>query len=186
MKILFLDLEDTVITPVTNGWWDFEVINKTTISQVIEDFKPDKIELFSFAVHDQKQKSLFEKHTKKYIQDILKIELSLVPTVDEDIIPACCKQKGLAPSCVSFMEAGDFWGKDLAWWLYLQQNYSHHSSLQALLLDDALKTQKFETSNITAHCINIDELRLNYEKVFPNSLTTYTTPLSTGVKQLKM
>ena len=46
MKHLFLDLEDTVITPVIDGWHLFEIINQDKIQTVINRFEPNFIDIF--------------------------------------------------------------------------------------------------------------------------------------------
>lgn len=161
---LFLDLEDTIITPVVNGWHDFDIINLNKITELIEEVKPDLISIFSFAIWDNYQLQLFEKHTRKHIERVINRKLSLIPTVEE-IIAACCKMKGITNAqTVTFADASDFWSKHEAFRLYVRKNFLHTWSdwqreINVILLDDAVWDENFTWPDIhvSGKIINIDK-----------------------------
>lgn len=142
MKHLFLDLEDTVILPVVNGWQNTELINIDLVREVIRAFKPDSVSLFSFAIHNKQELEGFEKFIRKPLQDAIGRSIARTPTMDDDIIPLCAKAMRLHPSKVAFMDAVDFWSKHQAFRLYISQIFGLHwkewqRKTEVLLLDDA-------------------------------------------------
>ncbi len=146
---LFLDLEDTIITPVVNGWADFELINVDKIRSVIEEFAPNSVNLFSFAVWDQHQLALFEQHTLPHIERVLELKISHKPTVDDHIIPACCRQTGTHPSTVEFHDASAFWGKHQSFRLFVRDFFKNkQGDHHVLLLDDAVWDEDWEWHDV--------------------------------------
>lgn len=146
---LFLDLEDTIITPVYRGWHIFDLINVQKIKDIITEFRPDFVNLFSFAIWDQTQLGLFEKHTMPHIERELGIKFSNKFTVDDHIIPACCRQTKIHPSTVDFQEASAFWGKHNSFRLFVRDFFTdskgdHH----VLLLDDVVWDEDWEWPDI--------------------------------------
>lgn len=161
MKVLHLDLEDTIIEPVSNGWFNTRLMNVDKVKTVIDKFQPDEVHVFSFAVWDPRQLALFNMGTRERIERVLGVKIVAVPTVDEDIVPACCAVLGLSPTTVTFQEVSDFWGKDGAFKLYLRHIYKNNSTpLEVLLLDDAVYNETFEYPNINVkgQIVNILEL----------------------------
>jgi hypothetical protein len=161
MNILFLDLEDTVIEPVPNGWANTHMINTDKIEKFIVDKNITDLRIFSFAVWDQKQKSQFEFWVQKAIERRFGMSFSQVPTIDDDILPACCKQKGLVVELTEFSDMVEFWGKDLSFILCMKEWFKNNKEKhEVFLLDDSVNDMSFDLKqeNIVGHIINIDLL----------------------------
>lgn len=153
IRELFLDLEDTVITPVVNGWHNCEFINRARIGEFIEEFRPDRVSLFSFALHNQRELELFVRGLRPDLEQWLGHSLSLTPTVDDDIIPACCREMGLSPATVDFTEALAFWNKQQGFKLWLRDTVKRrwqdsNTETQVLLLDDVVYNEDFRWPDI--------------------------------------
>lgn len=161
---LWIDLEDTVITPVLSGWWNTEVINRDKVRHVIDTFKPDRVNLFSFAIWNHDELQRFNAGTRPMLETALGIKLNLVLTVDDDIIPICCRQLRIQPSTVDFQEMSNFWGKQGAFRHYMRHHAwkmaGHDKQLIAMLLDDAVFDELIEWPDLKTKLIiaNIDQL----------------------------
>jgi hypothetical protein len=148
-KHLFLDLEDTIITPVLSGWWKTELINVGKIKNIIETFKPDQVNIFSFALHNDFEREGFNAGTRPMIEDALGINFASIPVVENEIIRACCNAKWISPERVDFMDIRDFWGKHEAFRLWCQEMFKNSWTLwgidtHVMLLDDDVINEKFE------------------------------------------
>lgn len=162
-----MDLEDTVITPVMTGWPNAECINIEKVRAVIAQFKPDRINIFSFAIWDSRQRELFNMFTRGPLQKALGIEFNIVLAVDEDIIPVCCKQTNLHPDRVDFQEMSNFWGKQGAFRLCMRNHaanlHRHGQTLITMLLDDAVFDELIQWPDLDTRVIitNIDQLTIS-------------------------
>lgn len=153
MKHLFLDLEDTIITPVVNGWNDFDLINVSTVKQVIEEFKPDSVNVFSFAIANIQDITHFNKFCRPHIEKAIGLEFSFVPDVDNVVIPACCDILKLHKSRVDFFDASDFWSKQESFRLFMRSFFrntwkDHKLETEVMLLDDAVINESFEFTDL--------------------------------------
>lgn len=163
---LFIDLEDTVITPVVNGWFKTELINIDKVKDVIRSFEPHAINIFSFAIWNERERNGFEAGTRELLERALGIRLNLVLTVDEDIIPVCCRQMGIHADSVDFQEMSAFWSKQGAFRLCMRHHAENHRRhrpnlpLHALLLDDAVYNERLVWPDLqtTIEQRNIDQL----------------------------
>ena len=161
---LFLDLEDTVITPVVNGWLNTQVINKAKVREFIEEFQPHDVNIFSFAIWNEHELRGFNHGTRPMLEQALGVQFSAVPTVDGEIIPACCKVMNLAPETVDFQEMSNFWGKHEAFRLNMRHIFRHSNlfsgQIQVVLLDDAVFNEHFDWPDlhVSGRIINIDTL----------------------------
>ena len=140
MKHLFLDLEDTVITPVVNGWDNTELINKELIKQIVDAFKPDFVHIFSFALHNKHEVEEFKLWVRPALESLLEVPICVTPDMDdmidymEDIpqriwpLPAR-RINGIGPKAGAKLAAlgiesiGDIAAKDRAW---LVQHFGAH------------------------------------------------------------
>lgn len=159
---LFLDLEDTVITPVLDGWFNTHMINVQKVKDFIAEFKPDAVHLFSFAVWNQEELKRFNMGTRDMLERNLGIKLSGIPTVDDEIIPVCCKVMNILP--VDFQEMSNFWGKQGAFRLNMQHmfrnTHTHDVDVEVVLLDDAVFNEEFYWPDVRVRgrILNIDQL----------------------------
>lgn len=166
MRHLFLDLEDTVITPVLQGWNGSDLINMEKVKKVIADFKPDNVSIFSFAVHNEGDRVGFNSGMRRHLELALGIQFSLVPTMDDDIVPTCCKVLKLHPERVTFQEVCDFLGKQEAFRLYLRHTYGKTwktwgQEIDIVFLDDAVFNEYFRWPDLHIDCriTNIDTIK---------------------------
>ena len=161
MKMLFLDLEDTIITPAFEGWHLCELINVEKIKAFIAHHNIEVVSLFSFAIHNQREKELFIKHNRVMIENALGIKIFEIPTMDDHIIPACCREKGIHQSTLDFGDVVAFWSKDISFILFLKDKFKTNKyEHEIFFLDDAISDMNFSfpKQNFTAQCFNIDQL----------------------------
>lgn len=147
VRHLFIDLEDTIITPVMNGWFNTHLINVELIQKIIAEFEPDFLHVFSFAIWNQEERMRFDLGTRPMIEARLGMKFNLVPTVDDSIIPACCAVMGIDPGAINFSDMSDFWGKHEAFRLFCRKQFAntheHDVDTEVLLLDDAVMNEEF-------------------------------------------
>lgn len=163
-KHLFLDLEDTVIEPVLNGWFRTELIpsNIEKIKTIMSDFKPDFVHVFSFAVWNQTELERFNQGTREMVEQALGIKFSGVPSVDDDIIPSACAVMGICN--VDFDDMSSFWGKHETFRLNVRNMFKYAKpeglSIEVLLVDDAVMNEEFSWPdlNITGKIVDITKL----------------------------
>lgn len=159
-RLLFLDLEDTIITPVVNGWFNSHLINLEKIQAFINDWKPDELHVFSFAIHSEWELLRFKDHLQPYIERKLGYKLLTVPMTPE-IQRICCNQLSMSTERVEFSDMSDFWGKHEAFRLYVRQLFSKAAEpVEVALLDDAVEDEDFHFPRlgISGQIRNIDVL----------------------------
>lgn len=164
VRHLHLDLEDTVIEPVVNGWPNTIAIPEKLkqIRRFIEIFKPHHVHIFSFAVWNEREHMMFCTYTKEYLERVLKVKFITVPTVDDDIIPYAARAIRMSPEVVSFQDASDFWGKGESFRLYLKHLWKdlpeQGRHVEAVLIDDAVENENFEWPDlhIKGRLLNVD------------------------------
>lgn len=149
LKHLFLDLEDTVISPVVSShstsWADTELINCDKVKNFIAQYQPDYLHVFSFAVWNPEDLASFNWSVRPRLEKALGMEFSTVPLMDTDILEACCNRKWLKSEEVSRKQVIAFWGKQDAFRLYTQQKYgSPEGPMQeVVLIDDKVTSEEF-------------------------------------------
>lgn len=164
IRHLFLDLEDTVITPVMDGWFNTHVINNEKVKAFIDEFKPDQVHIFSFAVWNEQELLRFNMGTRPMLEKSLGVKLGAVPTVDGEIIPAACNVMRLSPEAVDFQEMSNFWGKHEAFRLNMRNKFknvkAHNIEVEVVLLDDAVINEEFfwPDLGVRGRIINIDTM----------------------------
>jgi hypothetical protein len=147
------------------------MINVELVKHFIQVFRPDRVNIFSFAIWNQHELTGFTKHTRPMLEASLGITLNLVPTVDTDIIPVCCKEMGLTSSTVDFQECSNFWSKQGAFRLFMRhhaKNLKRHGQLlHAILLDDAVydETLTWNDHECTASVSQLNIDRLNHDDI---------------------
>jgi len=165
VRTLWLDLEDTIILPVVNGWFQTEPINIDKVKRFIAKFKPAHINIFSFAIWNEPSRELFNQGTRPMLEQALGVTFDLVLTVDDDVIPACCAVMKLNPSSVDFSEMSNFWSKQGAFRLCMQHmfknSHTHGVAVEVALLDDAVFNEDFfwPDLNVRGCILNIDQMQ---------------------------
>jgi hypothetical protein len=165
-KHLFLDLEDTIITPVLDGWWNTELMNVDKIRNVIEDFQPDFVNIFSFALHGDLDRNNFDASgCRSMIEKAIGMPLSHIPIVENEIIQMCCNTKWISSDRVDFLDIRDFWGKHDGFRLSMQHLFqhtwkNHGNEVEVILLDDDVINENFEWPDlhVKGRIINIDTI----------------------------
>lgn len=163
---LWLDLEDTIVTPIVDGWHLFDIINLEKIKDVIDSFDPHSVNIFSFAIWNEHQRGLFNRLCRPHLESALNLRFNLVLTVDGDITPVCCKEMGISAQSVDFQEMSNFWGKQGAFRLCMRHHAVNHRRhhpnlpLHALLLDDVVYNERMVWPDLqtTVEQRNIDQL----------------------------
>lgn len=164
IRHLFLDLEDTIIAPVMDGWPQTQTMNEDKVRAIIEQYKPDQVHLFSFAVWNQFELRAFNLFTRPQVERTIGRTFDSTWTVDDHIIPMCCKQLGLQPD-VDFSEMTNFWSKHQAFRLCMMQKFAKsfdtwgHKN-EVLLLDDVVMNETFHWPDlhVRGQIANIDNL----------------------------
>lgn len=145
---IFLDLEDTVIAPVLNGWSNAELINFPKIKFMLEELNPtyhlQEVSIFSFAIHNDYELS----HFNTFVAPALRKELGItafsrIPTVDGAIRTACARSMRLHSERIDFSDLVDFWGKGRAFQDYIRYNYDRPNCVPQtfVLIDDAVQNE---------------------------------------------
>lgn len=161
---LFLDLADTLISPASTNWEDCKLINVEKIKIAMEKFQPHFLHIFSFAICGQAELRMFNATIRPLIEKELGMEISLVPTVDDDILPVCCKEMHLTPENVTFSNMSDFWGKAGAFRLCMRKMFANTAQQgivgEVMLLDDSVYDEIFMWTDLQVKgCIlNINKL----------------------------
>lgn len=174
MRHLWLDLEDTVITPVVNGWFNTQMINVQKVRAFIQEYKPDQVNIFSFAIWNQQELERFKLGTLPMLERSLGVKISAMPTVDDHMIPAACSVMSMNPATVDFQEMSNFWGKQQTFILNMRhifkRSHEHNEDIEVVLLDDAVVDEEFffPKLRLTGRIINIDEY--NHEAKIPEAL----------------
>ena len=164
VRHLFLDLEDTVILPVVDGWFNTHMINVQKIRAFIAEFKPDFVHIFSFAIWDDFQKNAFNVGTRPMLEKSLGVTLSSVPTVDNEILPVATQMMGMGEGLVNFQEMSNFWGKQEAFRLNIRHSFknshAHGKDVEVVLLDDVVFNEEFYWPDlrVRGRILNIDQI----------------------------
>lgn len=148
------------------GWPQTFTINEDKIRRFIAEYQPNFVHVFSFAIHSQWDLKCFNTYTRPQIERALGVTLSHVPTTDDDIIAGCCAVTHMAPQYVNFEEMCNFWGKQIAFRLYVIHRHVNKLSpsptpVDVVLLDDAVYNETFSMpdSKVTGRILNIDAMR---------------------------
>lgn len=167
LRHLFLDLEDTVITPVVEGWFNVHFINVERVRNIIAEWKPDFVHIFSFAIWNQHELLRFNQAVRPRLEQLLGVKLSIVPTVDDDILPNCCRVLGISHDRVDFSDMSDFWSKQEAFRLNIRHLFKttaqHGAMTEVMLLDDVVFNEFFDWPDlrVLGSILNIDNLPEN-------------------------
>lgn len=155
-KLLFLDLEDTLTTPVVGGMANCHILNVEKIKTIARNFKPDEVHMFSFAIQSDFDCRSFNTILRAWLEDRFEIKFSFErPLTVDEIIKKASLNKKLAPDLVSFSDACEFWGKDLAFKLFVKETLRN---CEVMLLDDCVDNEFFEFKdiNVRGTLIKID------------------------------
>ena len=144
-RVAFIDLEDTEIAPVLQGWIAAEPIGLArNVGKLLREWKPDEVRVFSFAVRDERDVQGFRQHVQPWLERLLGFTICDVPTTDGVIFPAAAKRAKLHPRRLDFSDVVDFWGKGGTFRLFAKScAIAAKEPLQVLLVDDAVEDEEF-------------------------------------------
>jgi len=149
-KHIFFDLEDTLITPVIDGWMNCEFVNFHKIQTILNEFQPTHVHTFTFAIHDEADRRGFDNHVRSRLEQAHNITFSTCNGIHE-IRERCCRVKGLLSKLTSISVMVEFWGKQVSFRLFAEdwfkQSFSKHNpnqSVEIMLVDDSIIPEKFE------------------------------------------
>lgn len=156
---LFLDLEDTIVTPLLNGWANFNLVNVDLIKTWMSVINPDHVHIFSFAIHGDFDKKAFDTFVRPAVENVIGRSLEMVPTVDDDIIPTIARRMRLVPETVTLSNVNEFWGKDFAFQLFANATFPAKDGefVKAFLLDD---TTEFSTHVFPKNQLQVEMIKI--------------------------
>lgn len=74
-KIVFLDLEDTVLDDFSKGW-HAKAVNHPAVSRFIAKEAPDEVRIFSFAISNARDAVRFDDYFKAWLENALNIKIT--------------------------------------------------------------------------------------------------------------
>ena len=161
-RVAFIDLEDTVIAPVLQGWRVAEPIGLArNVGKLLREWRPDEVRVFSFAVRNDDDVREFREHVQPWLERLLGFGISEVPTTDGLIIPAVSNLLKLHPSRVDFSDVVDFLGKGGSFRLFAKACAMKAAEpMDVLLVDDAVDDEAFEFPrlDLSGRLVNAERL----------------------------
>lgn len=157
---LFLDLEDTIISPVTEGWFNVRAVNVNKIENFIKEFKPDTLNIFSFAIWNDQELLRFNMGPRPKIEKLLGLPISSVPTC-EDMIYAIKKVSNYHEE-IDFKILTHVIGKQQAFRLCVEHVFGKTDlDVEVVLLDDIVYNEEFKWPDmkVTGRILNILEMK---------------------------
>lgn len=144
-RVAFIDLEDTVIAPVLQGWAAAEPIGLArNVGKLLRDWQPDEVRVFSFAVRDERDVQGFREHVQPWLEKLLGFGITKVLTTDGEIFPAVAKLLKLHPSRMEFSDVVDFLGKGGAFKHFTKScSIRDGEPMEVMLVDDAVDDESF-------------------------------------------
>lgn len=143
-KSIFLDLEGTVI----DSWEDPILLNSSRVAEWLEAEKATHHGVFSFAIYNAEELSLFHKDIALPLLRRLNIQLTLeVPTVAT-----------LTKTCTDSAQSSELFemGKALAFMRYVKATF--HTG-EFILLDDKVETTTlYEDSNLRVKTVYVQSI----------------------------
>jgi hypothetical protein len=155
---VFLDLEDTVIT----NWRDQYYTNVQKVRTWLIENEIKEVGIFSFAIYDDADKTIFEKQLKVGLTDVFGIRITTWPSV-------------LEMMDIDTRHTGDYWrnessigtavtefinlrGKTQAFINFANEQFPDAKSIA--LLDDVVKNTiiTYPDEQRTIHLVNVDKL----------------------------
>ncbi len=154
---IFLDLEDTVIEPITTSWSRLVAKNVIQVKNWINDLNPSEINIFSFAIHDDREVMNFSRSgARAFVEDFLSIRINRIIAV-EQMIDAFVVGKRLTPGTVDFTDFVYMVGKQHAFPTFIRQTATE-SDHQFVLLDDTVFNETIELVPAIIKIKNVGDL----------------------------
>lgn len=155
-KILFLDLDDTVI----DEFWredQAQLQNIAAVRAFIEAERPDAVQLFSFALGDDTSVQCFKAAFEARLALALGITFDLENVFTTEKLFRLCRRHGTVYD--SELECMLFHGKELGFQRFIEMS-PEFSNTEVVLVDDSveLKEIRFPRRNLTIRMVNVNDL----------------------------
>lgn len=155
-KVLFLDLEDTVIHRFDEGLVR-TAVNHSQVRAFLEREQPDEIRLFSFAIGDDADVRRFKNWWQHWLESGLRIKVNTDDVFTTRKLFELCRRHGTI-----FEDEGEcmlFHGKQYGFQHFVEMT-PEFDDMELVLLDDSVETCEltFPRRNLRVRMVNVDEL----------------------------
>ncbi len=153
---LFLDLEDTIITPAIGGFAKTQLINVEKIQNFIQLTQPDTLNIFSFAIYDDTcLANFFNTYTDKMIEKSLGMNLINIPTV-QNMIDIFTHHMRIGIGTVDISDFFQMVGKQTAFRHFVKRKSSNNLNDTFILVDDVVEWEEFQFPGAKGIVRNVD------------------------------
>ena len=153
-RVLFLDLEDTVIDNWSNGYYA-NAVNTVRVRNIIKAVRPTEVRLFSYAVYNKSDVDMFNTVFREWLEDLLGIKF------EDDIFCVgdlfqMCKQDGVfyesIHDCMSLL------GKAHGFQRFIEMSPKYKDCV-ITLVDDVVtnKTLLYHDRNMIVNYIDVNK-----------------------------
>lgn len=155
-KVLFLDLEDTIIDDFTLGW-AASPCNIQKVKDFIESEAPDEVRLFSFALSNDWDVKQFQLMFEPWLSKLLGVTFNLDDCFTTDKLFRLCRRHALVFE--DERECMLFHGKQYGFQRYIEMS-PEFDGHEAVLLDDATETMTvtYPKRNVALRLVNVAHL----------------------------
>lgn len=153
-KILYLDLEDTII----DDWmlqYSCNAVNTDKVRRWIKEIGVTEARLFSFAISNQDDVNFFDRVLKSWLEVILEIKIDTADCFTTEILERTMRKSGVVfeneHECMLMM------GKDWGFQRFMEIT-RETEGFEAWFLDDVIETKTIKYDTMTLHFKNVGEL----------------------------
>lgn len=150
-RVLFLDLEDTVI----DNWTSGNAVNTVRVRNIIKAVRPTEVRLFSYAVYNKSDVDTFNTIYRKWLEDLLGIKFEDEVFCVDDLFQMC-KRDGVfyesIHDCMSLL------GKAHGFQRFIEMSPEYKDCV-ITLVDDVVtnKTFLYHDRNMTINYIDVNK-----------------------------
>jgi hypothetical protein len=155
-KVVFLDLEDTVIDEFDAAALA-RLVNVEPVREFLEVEAPSTVRLFSFALWDEHRVALFREFFEARLNRALGVELDLKDTFTTEKLFELCRRLGTVFE--SDNECMLFHGKDFGFQHFIEMS-TEFDDTEVVLVDDAVQTKQifYPARRLTLRMVNVADL----------------------------
>lgn len=155
-KVVFLDLEDTVIDVFSRTGFT-RLVNIAFVRDFIAAEAPDAVRLFSFALWRDQCIEQFRRFFERQLNEALGVTLDMRDTFTTEKLFKLCRQKGLVFEDDN--ECALFHGKDFGAQHFFEMSPGFDDT-EVVLVDDSVvtKTIQYPGRNLTIRMVNVNDL----------------------------
>lgn len=153
-KILYLDLEDTII----DDWmlqYSCNAVNTDKVRRWIKDIGVTEARLFSFAISNQDDVNFFNRVLKSWLESILEIKIDTTNCFTTEILESTMRKSGIVfeneHECMLMM------GKDYGFQRFMEIT-KESDNHEIWFLDDVIETKTIIYDTMILNFKNVGEL----------------------------